>query len=175
VVGEQYIWPRDADAPGRKVYRCPSCDISVGGPEERVAPVDEVDLAKLGIDRPAPVESAPPPVIGAPPVEQPAPVPPPASSSTSRESVAVAGLMDSARSDAASGRLAEAAATLERALRIEPRNPRLWQELARVRLQQGDFAQAESTAQRSNSWAGSDSGVRAENARIIEQARAGRK
>ena len=85
--------------------------------------------------------------------------------------MAVAGLLDSARTDAAAGRLAESAATLERALRIEPRNPRLWQELARVRLQQGDFAQAESMAQRSNSWAGSDSGLRAENARLIDEAR----
>ncbi len=52
VVGEQFIWPRDDDAPGRKVYHCPSCDISVGGPAERVAPVEATDLAKLGIDRP---------------------------------------------------------------------------------------------------------------------------
>jgi hypothetical protein len=52
VVGEQFIWPRDADAPGRKIYRCPSCDISIGGPAERVAAVDDIDLAKLGIDRP---------------------------------------------------------------------------------------------------------------------------
>src|SRR5919201_357567 len=34
VVGEQFIWPRDANAPGRKIYRCPSCDISIGGPTE---------------------------------------------------------------------------------------------------------------------------------------------
>jgi hypothetical protein len=54
VVGEQFIWPRDGDAPGRKVYRCANCDVSVGGPEERVAAVDDADLAKLGIDRPAP-------------------------------------------------------------------------------------------------------------------------
>src|SRR5438132_3117900 len=53
VVGEQFIWPRDGDAPGRKIYRCANCDVSVGGPEERVAPVDDGDLAKLGIDRPA--------------------------------------------------------------------------------------------------------------------------
>jgi hypothetical protein len=53
VVGDQFIWPRDADAPGRKVYRCPSCDISIGGPEERVAPVEDADLAKLGIERSA--------------------------------------------------------------------------------------------------------------------------
>jgi len=126
-------------------------------------------LAACAAPQPAPVESAPSPAVAAPPVEQPAP------SSSVKESVAIAGLMDSARTDAAGGRLAEAAATLERALRIEPRNPRLWQELARVRLQQGDFAQAESTAQRSNSWAGSDSALRAENARIIEQARAQRR
>jgi len=53
VVAEQFIWPRDADAPGRKIYRCPSCDVSRGGAEERVAPVDDGDLAKLGIERPS--------------------------------------------------------------------------------------------------------------------------
>ena len=53
VVGEQFICPRDGDAPGRKVYHCPNCDVSVGGPQERVAPIDDADLAKLGIDRPA--------------------------------------------------------------------------------------------------------------------------
>jgi hypothetical protein len=51
-VGEQFIWPRDADAPGRKIYHCSNCELAVGGPADRVAPVDELDLAKLGIDRP---------------------------------------------------------------------------------------------------------------------------
>ena len=51
VVVDQFIWPRDGDAPGRKLYRCAACDASVGGPEERAAPVDDVDLAKLGIER----------------------------------------------------------------------------------------------------------------------------
>lgn len=98
-------------------------------------------------------------------------VPGPAPPAARTESTAVAGLMDGASADAAAGRLANAAATLERALRIEPRNPRLWQELARVRLKQGDYAQAESVAARSNSWAGGDSGLRAENWRLIAQAR----
>lgn len=88
--------------------------------------------------------------------------------------MAIAGLMDSARADAAAGRLVSAAATLERALRIEPRNPRLWHELALVRQRQGDYAQAASLAARSNSWAGSDSALRAANQRIIEQARTAR-
>ena len=57
VVGDQFIWPRDADAPGRKIYRCATCD-SLGAAEEQVAAVDDADLAKLGIDRP--VDASPP-------------------------------------------------------------------------------------------------------------------
>ena len=74
VVADQFIWPRDADAPGRKVYVCPACDAAIGGAEERSAPVDEVDLAKLGIDRtsartetpspPEPMEDLPPAPLG---------------------------------------------------------------------------------------------------------------
>jgi hypothetical protein len=40
-----------------------------------------------------------------------------------------------------------------------------------VRLKQGEYAQAESMAARSNAWAGNDSALRAENQRLIEQAR----
>lgn len=107
-------------------------------------------------------------------VPSPAPAPgaPPPAART--ENPAVAGLLDAARADVASGRLSNAAASLERALRIEPRNPRLWTELARVRLKQGDYAQAESTARRSNSWAGSDNALRAENWRLIAQSREAR-
>ena len=86
----------------------------------------------------------------------------------------MAGLMESARSDAASGKLVQAAATLERALRIEPRNPRLWHELALVRLRQGDGAQAANLAARSNSFAGSDAALRSANQSVIEQARTAR-
>ena len=100
-----------------------------------------------------------------------APPAPPPETPTARENVAIAGLMESARSDAASGRLVQAAATLERALRIEPRNPRLWHELARVRLRQGDTVQAANLAARSNSFAGNDSALRSANQNIIEQAR----
>jgi tetratricopeptide (TPR) repeat protein len=105
-----------------------------------------------------------------PPVGAPEPTPVPAPSPRA-ENIAVAGLMETARSDAASGRLPNAAASLERALRIEPRNPRLWQELARVRLKQGQYGQAESLAARSNSYAGGDSALRAENTRLIGEAR----
>jgi Tfp pilus assembly protein PilF len=110
--------------------------------------------------------TAPEPGPETPPATEPAP-----EAQQKRENVAIAGLMESARADSAAGRLANAAASLERALRIEPRNPRLWQELARVRLKQGEYAQVESLAARSNSWAGSDGALRAENQRLIEEAR----
>jgi Tfp pilus assembly protein PilF len=105
------------------------------------------------------------------PTPQPEPPPPPVARS---ENTAVAGLMETARTDAAAGKLSTAAASIERALRIEPRNPRLWQELARIRLQQGQFVQAESVAARSNSFAGSDGALRAENWRLIAQSREAR-
>ena len=107
-------------------------------------------------DKPA----EPPPVVTAP--------------APHKENVAVAGLLESARSDAAAGNLANAAAALERALRIEPRNPRLWHELARVRLKQGQYAQAESVAARSNSWAADDRSLRADNWRLIAESRRAR-
>jgi Flp pilus assembly protein TadD len=118
-------------------------------------------------------------VSGCASVETPAPVSepeaPPAATQPPSENIAVAGLMDTARADVAANRLGSAAATLERALRIEPRNPRLWHELALVRLKQGDYAQAESTAQRSNAWAGADGELRSANQRIIEEARSARR
>ena len=43
-----------------------------------------------------------------------------------------------------------------------------------MRLKQGDYAQAESTAARSNTWAGSDNALRAENWRLIAHAREAR-
>lgn len=107
-----------------------------------------------------------------PPSEVPAPAPAEAPAPAAKgENVAIAGLMQSARSDSEAGKLGSAAATLERALRIEPKNPRLWQELARVRLKQGEYTQAENVAARSNAWAGSDNSLRAENWRLIAQAR----
>src|SRR5262245_42140481 len=108
------------------------------------------------------------------PSEAPPAPPPPPEPPAVRENVAIAGLVESARADASTGRLVQAAASLERALRIEPRNPRLWHELARVRLRQGDAVQAANLAARSNSFAGSDSQLRAANQGIIEQARTSR-
>lgn len=90
------------------------------------------------------------------------------------ENPAVLGLLEQARTDAADNKLQSAVASVERALRIEPRNPWLWQELARLHLAQGDPAQAESLAARSNTWAGNDRALRAANWRLIGAARSAR-
>jgi predicted Zn-dependent protease len=87
---------------------------------------------------------------------------------------AVASLMEKARAQNAVGQPDLAGASLERALRIEPRNPVVWQELARVRLSQGQYLQAEHLAAKSSSLAGNDRTIRAENWRIIGQARSRR-
>ena len=108
------------------------------------------------------------------PMQPSAPTPEPPAEAPRAETVAIASLMESAQADTQAGRLANAAASLERALRIEPRNPRVWHELARVRLAQGDYMQVEGLAARSNTWARDDPALRAENWRLIAKAREAR-
>jgi tetratricopeptide (TPR) repeat protein len=60
---------------------------------------------------------------------------------------------------------------LERALRIEPRNAWLWQELAQLRLVQGQYAQAISLAKKSISFAGRGRRLLALDWRVIGNAR----
>jgi hypothetical protein len=115
-------------------------------------------------------EPAPPPEAQQLPAPPPERVPPPRA-----ETTAVAGLMESARADTAAGRLPNAAATLERALRIEPRNAQLWHDLAEIRLRQRDYGQVESLAARSNTLAGNDATLRAANQRLIDEARAAKR
>jgi predicted Zn-dependent protease len=87
---------------------------------------------------------------------------------------AVVSLMEQAHALAVAGQTDQAGASLERALRIEPLNPLLWQELARVRLSQGQYLQAEHLAAKSSSLAGGEGRLKAENWRIIGQARSRR-
>ena len=64
-----------------------------------------------------------------------------------------------------------ASATLERALRIDPRNARLWHRLAAIRLQQGRAAQAEQLALKSNALSAGDRDLRASNWALVARAR----
>jgi tetratricopeptide (TPR) repeat protein len=86
---------------------------------------------------------------------------------------AVIALLDRAQLDSAAGKREAAGASLERALRIEPRNAWLWNELARLRLAQGQYAQAISLARKSVSFAGGERELLAANWRVIGKARVG--
>lgn len=72
------------------------------------------------------------------------------------ENPAVRTLVESASRDLAAGRTELAAATLERAQRIEPGNPVIVHYLGQVRLRQGNFQQAEALAAKSDVLSGSD-------------------
>lgn len=69
------------------------------------------------------------------------------------------------------GQFEAAAAELERALRIEPGNPRLWQRMAAVRLELNDAEQAEALARKSNRLAADNPAIQSVNWRLIAEAR----
>lgn len=135
---------------------------------------------------PPPRATTPPPALPAPrlPSAEPAFIPPaeplyippstPPPTLAPSENAAVVALLQKSQSQSSAGQLDAASASLERALRIEPRNPVLWQKLARVRLGQKDYLQAENLAAKSNALAGRDQRLRSENWRIIGEARSKR-
>ena len=88
----------------------------------------------------------------------------------SRNSAVVA-LLESAREAADARQYGRAAATLERALKVEPRNPRLWHRLAVVRFRQGRDAEADALALRSRSLTVGDPDLDARNWRLTAAVR----
>lgn len=124
------------------------------------APEPEDPFANRAIPQqtPPPTPSAAAPST-APPVQQPA-------AELSQGSGPVVALLDNARTHVNNQQWDKAAASLERALRIEPRNASIWHDLAQIRLQQREYQQAETLAQKSNSLA-SDAGVQARNWDLI--------
>ncbi len=69
------------------------------------------------------------------------------------------------------GDLAGAVGSIERALRIEPRNAYLWNRLAHLRMDQGQGKRAEELAAKANSLSGADSRLKSDNWRLIAKAR----
>jgi len=72
-------------------------------------------------------------------------------------------LMSSARSQSQQGNLDGAAGSLERALRIEPRNAILWARLAEVRYSQEAWRKAIQLAAKSNTLASNNKDLRRRN------------
>lgn len=124
---------------------------------------------------PPPVVDRSPPPATTFPSREPAPITPPARSAPSSplpaSGPAVIVLLERADRQYMDQDLDSAAATLERALRIEPRNAWLWNELAQVRLAQGQYAQAVSLAKKSISFAGGERRLLAASWRVIGDAR----
>jgi len=82
-------------------------------------------------------------------------------------------LLTRAQTLANAGKSEEAAATLERAIRIEPRNPWLWHRLGVLRLQDGQHSLAIELAKRSNVLARGNRRLVAGNWLLMGKARAG--
>ncbi len=154
---------------------------------ERPAPVIDAGTTQPAERLPP---TLPPTTLPTPPTPAtpPAPAPPPAQEEVVEEEVEiyayreeqapafapnrpVQALVERAELQRAAGDLPGAAATLERALRIEPRNPHLLNRLARVRLQQGDYSQADGLASKSNALAGKAPALQRDNLSIISAAR----
>jgi len=124
-----------------------------------------------------------------PPAQEPVPAARPAASSgasappaSDRETVALATpsppmskavktLLQQAELQRTSGDLTGAAATLERALRIEPENGYVWNRLAHIRAEQGNAGLAGELAAKSDSFAGGDQNLKRDNAKLIAQSR----
>lgn len=120
------------------------------------------------------VASAKPPSAPStpPPVSAPAATPAPAERPlTPTLPPAADGLARQAEQQRQQGDYAGAAATLERSLRIAPREAYLWNRLARVRMEQGLSAQAGQLAGRSNDLAGNQGNIKQDNWRIIAESR----
>ena len=83
---------------------------------------------------------------------------------------AVVALLEDVKQYEKTGKPDQVAASLERALRIEPKNPLLWQRLSFLRLQQGYWQQAIAMAQKSNALAAGNKRLQLTNWKIIAQA-----
>lgn len=142
---------------------------------EAVAPKDAPAARVTPGTRPdTQVASAPPSALPAPPVQATAPAAAPAVAETPLSPglpPAADGLARQAEQQRQQGDYAGAAASLERSLRIAPREAYLWNRLARVRMEQGLASQAGQLAARSNDLAGNQGNIKQDNWRIIAESR----
>lgn len=79
-------------------------------------------------------------------------------------------LLASANQAMQTGQLDKADMHLERALRLSPRDAQLWQGMARVRFEQGNYAQAVQFCLKSNSLAGKPGALVRQNWLLMEKA-----
>jgi tetratricopeptide (TPR) repeat protein len=88
----------------------------------------------------------------------------------SQKELVIAALINDAKELSNQGHSEKAAATIERALRIEPKNALLWHQLATVRMQQEQWQQAIVMARKSNALAGNNKQLKSDNWALIAAA-----
>jgi hypothetical protein len=76
-------------------------------------------------------------------------------------------LLERGRNERAAGSYVQAAASIERALRIDPNNPVLWIELGEIKLAEGDRGQAEMMARKALTLAGNDRSIAIRAERLV--------
>ena len=116
----------------------------------------------------APGSAQPAPSGPAPPGTPERPTPPAARQF--HLSPATSALVSQAHAQADGGDLGPAAATLERALRIEPDNPLVWIELGRVRLAESNAGQADALGRKALALSSGDPAAQAAAWRLIADA-----
>ena len=88
-------------------------------------------------------------------------------SSNKASSPAIEALLVRAYADAKLGRTDAAMSKLERGLRIEPQNPKLWYQLAELHYQTGDYQQAITMAKKAINFSSNDRQMTDKNWRLI--------
>jgi Flp pilus assembly protein TadD len=119
---------------------------------------------------PSPSPALPPPSPSSPAASTPPPVHAQPAPRENHLSPATRSLVTQAHSLAAHGDLDGASSTLDRALRIEPNNPLLWIELARLRLLESDAHLAEGCARKALVLASGDRDAQAQAGRALADA-----
>jgi hypothetical protein len=138
------------------------------------APVRDADTAPIQVPQPPP--AAPEPSVQTAPYQPPgaiAPVAPtekerPAAGGYTAPTATLVAMADQAEDR---GEYGQAASSLERALRIEPRNAYLWNRLAHLRFSEGRYGEAGDLAAKSNALAGRDRALKRDNWKMVAAAR----
>ncbi len=129
-------WPNPYEKPEPVIVSSPEPEITSAPEPAEVETMALPDNSNVGTSTPINIP-APPPIVEAEP-----------------ELAAVVALRGQAHDSLNAGEPAQAAASIERALRIQAKNPVLWLDLAEIRFAQQEFAQAENTARKALSYAG---------------------
>ena len=131
--------------------------------DERATPDPETgdDFTGTWIELPQPGEAQPPGEVETEVLAEPGRI---------SENPAVLALLDDTDLRLSQGNAEGAVSSVERALRLEPKNPWLWHRLAVLRLRQGQWRQAIALAEKSNSLSVRHPELRKANAELIKQA-----